>query len=187
MNAAISRRPAGMRGLTLVELLAVVAIVAILLGGAGPSLADLLASMRVTAAANDFLAGLFLARSEAAKRNARVVMCKSADGETCTAADDWDQGWILFHDVDNDASRSPGEPVIWREARAGAGIKVAGNASVAKYVSFDPAGGTKLANGAFQAGAVTVCRRGVANAKGRKIVLNAAGRPRVQTLPIAAC
>jgi type IV fimbrial biogenesis protein FimT len=152
-----------------------------------PSFANMIASLRITAATNSFLAGLLLARSESIKRHTRVVLCKSADGSTCAEAGDWDQGWIVFQDTDDDASRSPSELLIWREPPLDAGIRLSGNSSVASYVSFAPTGGTKLASGAFQAGTLTVCNRRSNGFTGRQIVVNAVGRPRIQKVTVPAC
>jgi type IV fimbrial biogenesis protein FimT len=175
------------RGFTIVELAAVLAIASILLCGAIPSFTAMFASARTTAATNAFVAGLQLTRSEAIKRSTRAVMCKSSDGQTCAIAGEWDQGWIVFQDANDDANRSPSETLIWREPATSASLKVAGNASVANYISFAPMGGTQLASGAFQAGTVTVCTRGAIGGSGRQIVLNAAGRPRVQKTAVAVC
>src|SRR5947209_2461821 len=86
------------RGFTLVELLVVLAIAAILVGYGAPAFSGLLRSTRLTTATNDLFAGMLMARSEAVKRRSRVALCKSSDGQSCTAAGGWEQGWIVFHD-----------------------------------------------------------------------------------------
>ena len=66
-------------GFTLVELVVTMVIAAVLLVVAIPSLEDAVLNTKLRAQSNAFLASLYLARSEAIKRNARVVVCKTAD------------------------------------------------------------------------------------------------------------
>ena len=67
------------KGFSLVELLVVVAILGVLAGLAAPSFTSLIRSNRLTAAANDLLGAVALARSEALKRAQRVVLCTILD------------------------------------------------------------------------------------------------------------
>jgi len=66
-----SRRRAG-RGFTLIEMMTVLAIIAILVTVAAPSFAEMVATQRVRAAASALTESLWLARAEATKRNADV-------------------------------------------------------------------------------------------------------------------
>ena len=91
-------------GFTLIELLVVVALVAILQLLAVPALVSMATSMNLTTAVNSLFSSLILARSEAIKRNSRAVVCKSGNGNTCITTGGWEQGWIVFHDVNNNAS-----------------------------------------------------------------------------------
>jgi type IV fimbrial biogenesis protein FimT len=82
-HAAAARE---LRGFTVVEALTVLAVVAILVSIALPSLANVLASQRLRAAGTDLMSSLLLARSEAIKRNAQVEVAPRAAG-------DWKSGW----------------------------------------------------------------------------------------------
>jgi type IV fimbrial biogenesis protein FimT len=91
-------------GFTLIELVVTVAIAAIVLTIGVPSFQQLIADNRITAQVNQFVTSLNIARSEAVKRNSRVRVCKSSDGATCAASGDWQQGWMVFSDLDNDGT-----------------------------------------------------------------------------------
>lgn len=90
-----SGRRALARGLTMIEMLITVVILAILMAIAIPSFRDASLGSRLAAAANDLLASVQLARSEAIKRNVPVTLCASANGSTCTTSGGWEQGWIV--------------------------------------------------------------------------------------------
>jgi len=82
-------------GMTMTELMITVAVLAILMVVAVPSFKNASLGSRLSAAANDLLASVQLARSEAIKRNVAVTLCASADGATCAASGGWEQGWIV--------------------------------------------------------------------------------------------
>jgi type IV fimbrial biogenesis protein FimT len=188
MNTSIPqpiRRPAP--GFTLVELLVVLAIVAVLLGTAIPSFRGVIRSAKLSSATDSLFSSLLMARSEAAKRHARVVLCKSADGSNCTTRGGWEQGWIVFHDANNNGLRDPGEDVVSRVNAMAGEMRFSGNLNVAKYVSYAPTGETKLASGAFQAGTITLCSASSTSQEARQIVLSSVGRPRVQKARVATC
>ena len=176
-----------MRGVTLTELLAVVAILSVLLTGAATAWHKVGTSMRLSSYSNVFVSQLNLARSESIKRNGRVVMCKSADGAACASSGGWEQGWLVFHDANNNGLRESGETLIRRGEALPAGYRILGNELVARYVSFSPFGGTRLASGAFQAGTITICKRSEGPAEGRQVVINSVGRPRVQRANLNLC
>jgi type IV fimbrial biogenesis protein FimT len=81
------------RGVTLIELLTVIAIAAILAMVAVPSFSRLVASQRLKSAASNLQATLLVARSEGIKRNGSV--CVSTSSNSCTAAGSWSQGWYV--------------------------------------------------------------------------------------------
>ena len=181
-------KPAAMRGLTLVEVMVAVAILATLAGTALNSWRSVGASMKLSAFTNGFVSHFQHARGEAIKRNSRVVMCKSANGTTCATAGGWEQGWVVFHDANNNGRRDDGELIIRRGDALPSGYRLTGNNTVASYLSFSPFGGTRFTSGAFQAGTITVCRTSVETSDARQVVINAVGRPRIQrtTLPMCA-
>lgn len=176
------------QGFTLTALMVMLAVSVILLAVSVPAFNWLLVSNRLTAYADDIFSTLILARSEAIKRNSRVALCKSSnDGQTCAGTGGWDQGWIVFVDLNNDASRAASEPIVRQMPALPNGYALNGNANISNYVSYDSQGMTKLASGAFQAGTFTLCPPApAASGYGRKIVISASGRPRVSKITSCA-
>jgi type IV fimbrial biogenesis protein FimT len=184
-NITFGRRAA--RGFTLIELMIVLAITSILLGTAVPSFLGVIRSMKLTNSANDLFSSLALARSEAAKRHDRVALCKSADGKSCAPAGGWEQGWIVFHDANDNGKRDGDEQIVSRVDPLPKDMRLSGNLNVSKYVSYASTGETKLASGAFQAGTITLCNASGGKEDARQIVLNSVGRPRVQKARVSSC
>ena len=182
MRQSVPGRKAGLlcyqAGYTLVELLMVMALGTILLSIAVPSMTEMLNTQRSNAAGSSFLASLNLARAEAIKRNARVVICKSAAGLSCDLAGGWNQGRIMFHDVNNNAALDADEQLIERHGAMPDSLSLTGNTQVANYVSYSASGSAKLVSGAFQAGTFTFCRMPVSSAEVQQIVLSSTGRAR---------
>lgn len=174
-------------GTSLIEMMTVLALSAVLAGAAVVALQDVGRGMKLSGHTNRLLSELNLARSEAIKRNARVVLCKSGDGVTCNRGGGWEQGWIVFHDANNNASREPHEALIRRSEGGLERYRITGNDTVARYVSFSPFGGSRLTSGAFQAGTITLCRESLERAEGRQLVINAVGRPRIHKVALASC
>lgn len=181
-----SAQPAA-AGFSLIELLLVSAIAAALAAVAVPSFAGFLATQRSSSTVSRFVASLNLARSEAIKRNARAVLCKSADGSTCMSDGAWDQGWMVFHDANNNAQRDPGEDLVLQSSALAAGYRLSGNFHVSRYVSYSANGSAKLLSGAFQAGTFTLCPPGGSGVTPQKIILSGTGRPRVAPGLVADC
>lgn len=187
LHAPRAAPPCLQRGFSLVESLSVMAIVGVFAGVAVPSLQSASGSMRVSSTSNELLADLLLARSEAVKRKTRVVVCKSWDGQTCATAGDWQQGWIVFADLDGNGLRAATEPLLQRQPPGPATLRISGNASLASYVAYVANGSTRLTNGGFQAGTLTVCQSSGRPTPARQIVINATGRPRVQKSVVDSC
>jgi type IV fimbrial biogenesis protein FimT len=93
-NHAFRSSPSRLRGFTLVELMVVIAMVAILLAIAVPSWTQMQARAAVRAAINDLNSSLQFARSEAVRLNSAVTLCPSADGANC-ANIGFESGWIV--------------------------------------------------------------------------------------------
>ncbi|MEM6640261.1 MAG: GspH/FimT family protein [Pseudomonadota bacterium] len=86
-------------GTTLIELIAALAVAALLFGLAAPSLTRTIALNHRIAETNRLLGLVQYARREAIHRHADVVICPSADGLVCSeGVDAWQQGILVFED-----------------------------------------------------------------------------------------
>lgn len=174
-------------GFTLVETLLVVAILTILMSVAAPPLSNAVKSMRLTSAVNNIFYSLVLTRSEAIKRNSRAAMCKSVTGEACVTSGGWEQGWIVFHDVNDNATLDAGESIVHRQAQLDGNLKMRGNSPLANYVSFTPVGTSRYTSGALQAGTITLCNSSPARTEARQVTLHSSGRPRITKTMVDSC
>jgi type IV fimbrial biogenesis protein FimT len=166
------------KGFTLIELMVAVALLAITLAIGVPSFRDTIQANRMATQANEFVAALNFARSEAIKRATRATLCKSSDGSSCVTTGNWDQGWIVFIDSNNNAAADDGTGSILKVYSNLGSSTLSGNTNVANYVSYVSSGFTQLTTGAIQAGTFTLCPD-TSGATGRSIVISATGRPTV--------
>jgi type IV fimbrial biogenesis protein FimT len=91
-------------GLSLVEILVTLSIIAVLVSVAAPNLQSLMEKNKVHAVMDEFANSLYRVRSEAAKRGFHVSLCASNAAQTAcdTTASDFSNGWIIFTDYDAD-------------------------------------------------------------------------------------
>lgn len=174
-------------GFSLIELLLVLIVLVLAQSLAMPVLSDVLNARRLSSSTDAIYDSLILARSEAAKRNSRVVVCKSDSGNVCSANGSWQQGWIVFHDVNHNGILDANEFVVRRESALPTNVRAAGNGPVSTYVAYTPYGKTVLVSGAFQAGTVTVCSQSTSKGTAQQIVINSSGRPRIAKVAISQC
>lgn len=172
-------------GATLLELMAVLAVSAILLTIGIPSFASFASKSRLAGAVNALVSSVHLARSEAIKRNGRAVLCKSASGVACSTSGGWQQGWIVFHDANNNAALDAGEALILTQPALPSGLLVTATGSVSNYISYAPVGAARLISGAWQFGSLTLCQQSTDQGEARKIAISSTGR--LRTVKLAAC
>lgn len=89
----VSARARLAAGFTLPELMAVVAIIAVLSAVAAPSFSQLVSAQRVKGVTSDLFSALTRARSEAIKRNTEISLTPAGVGR-------WQDGWSIPNPAD---------------------------------------------------------------------------------------
>ena len=160
-------------GLTALDLVITLAIIALLLTTAAPALKDYALNQRMQSALARFHASLAMARSEAINRGGRVVVCPSAEIAACAESGDWQHGWMVFLDRNDDREYQPGEPLLTSEPGVG-DLAIRGSRHRTRLRFF--ANGSAPGSNA----SITFCdARGAVAA--RQLTLSASGRIRLKT------
>jgi type IV fimbrial biogenesis protein FimT len=184
-------RPGATRGFTIIEMMMVMAFIVILITLAAPSMRTMILTNQVRSFTGDLLGDLSLARSEASKRSANVIICTSSNQSTCDNTVPWTTGWVVFVDADRNGSRNTAgsaEPILRLKDVANGGtalnpekaVVIISNVAAPKVLTFQSIGtGTS--------GDIVICPRDPASTsaalktvdsgiKGRKITLNILGK-----------
>ena len=104
-------------GFTIVELMVVIAILTIIAGLAAPSFTTLIERWRIRQASEVLKSTLYFARSEAIRRSGGIAIEKLSSGtNNCTSSgdSDWDCGWVVCADANNNGACEANESVLQR-------------------------------------------------------------------------
>jgi type IV fimbrial biogenesis protein FimT len=181
-------------GFTLIELVVTVSLAGILMAVAIPSFIEAIKSNRLTTQANEFMAALNLARSEAIKRGVQVTVQRK--GSTSGA---WEDGWDVFVDSDanetfsddfdanpceTNADGSPSEDCLLKTYPALAGSTLrTGNSTYKNYAAYAASG---LSINSSQVDTFTLCQ-GTDTSLSREIKISSTGRARVSVGTAPSC
>jgi type IV fimbrial biogenesis protein FimT len=182
------------RGFTIPELVITLGIVAIILTTAVPSVNNTIKDNRLATRVNDVITDIHFARSEAAKRDVRVILCRSkypnAGTPQCSTDSQteytWSWGYLIFADDGNAANSvyDAGSDVLLRRGQpAPSGVTLRTSSAWNKNLEFNP-------NGSTNEGGVTaimsLCdNRGKEH--GRQIVVSPSGIPKLYSDNISSC
>lgn len=158
-------------GFTLIELMVTLTVAAILLAIGIPSFQQMIRNQRITAASNDFLAAIFLTRSEAISRGTRVDLVPTGGGT------DWTQGWVVFIDENDNQKPDKGERIIFSHGPVPDGMEIQSNLN-GQYISYTGAGRTRT-NASSQAPQFGSLLFRWDQQQERKIIINFLGRARI--------
>ncbi len=163
--------PGNTSGISLWELLWVMAIAGSVVAWGAPAFNDFLLDARRTTDINAFILAIQLARSEAAKRGRAVILCKTDDRRRCgNNQTRFDAGWMVFVDVDERAPprRSEFDELLYFHEPRSTG-PIGANRRLFAFRPF----GWRSTNGT-----ITFCdRRG--SSRARAVIVSYTGRPRV--------
>ncbi len=162
-------------GFTVLECLVVVSILAILLVQGVPALRDYGLRQRMSAAMHALHSHLALARNDAVRFNVEIVVCPGTRTAGCRSDSHWDEGWLVFEDLDGDHQYQPGERLLATEP--GLEHLAIRGTSGRRYLRFAPNGSAPGSNTS-----ISFCDlRGPAAA--RKLVISNLGRIRRESMP----
>ncbi|MCU0923403.1 MAG: GspH/FimT family pseudopilin [Burkholderiaceae bacterium] len=153
------------RGLTLVELMVGVSILAVVLAIAAPSYRQFGRSTRVVTQASELQGALSYARSESLRRGVRVTICRSADplasSPACSSSGTWASGWLVFVDNvqvgGNAAGVVDGNDSVLRVGEPATGSTVTTTGNLGTWLTYSAQGLVRTDGGPAN-GAFTVCQ-----------------------------
>lgn len=160
-----------MYGLTLVELVLVLAICSILLAFSIPSFSTLTQRVESTASVNQMIGLLHYARSAAINHGSLITLCPTSDFKHCT--NDWNLDLMVFTDLDNDRIVSTGETIL-RIQQPDHTAHWTMRPATKSFFQFDPDG---TVHGTL--GSLLYCHQSDAPELARRIFLNLGGRIRL--------
>lgn len=166
------------QGFSLIELLISMAVLGILLALAAPALQTQVQTWRLRAVTWELLQSFALARHVAIEQQ-KAVLITAKNGQ-------WQQGWSLVIDENNNGIAESHEPTVRHSPRLTDGIRLSGNTPVSKMVRYTANGTTETLGGAFQAGTLTLCYP-TSGLPVRRLILSATGRFRVEIDASGGC
>ncbi len=102
-------------GFTIIELLVTLAVVAVLISIAAPTMRTTIQNNRIVTLTNDLLSDINYARTESLKRGLNTGLCRSSTGTSCDGAGStWQGGRIVFADTNEDMAFTAGTDQILR-------------------------------------------------------------------------
>ena len=179
------------RGFTLPELMITLGVIAIVLSTAVPGISSMLKDNSLANQLNSVVTDLHYARAEAAKRDVRVILCRSASPNATTPSCGgdtkiWESCYIIFADdgnISNSVFYSATDTLLIRGQPATSGVRMRTNWTWNNNLQFNPDGST---NESGSTAVMAVCDdRGIEN--GRTIQVGANGVPRMYADNIATC
>ena len=174
-------------GFTLLELLITIAITAIVVALAAPSFTDVLDDNILLTQTNQFATAINVARSESVKRNSRVVICKRAGTQCSTnTTTNWEDGWIIFADADDDDTVDSGEEISMLDPLR-TGYTLRANNANTNWLAFSANGQASSNTDSTFAGIdFNLCSPDQDTSTARLISMNAVGRTQISK-GVAAC
>jgi type IV fimbrial biogenesis protein FimT len=139
---------------------------------AAPSFKAIIRAQRMATQIYDFDAAIHLARSEAVKRGDPVTVCASAAQTACGPnGTQWEQGWIVFVDKNNNQTVDGGEDILRATPALVSGytLRATSSTTLTSYITINPKGQAS-ATGIF-----ILCEASALNPS-RAVIVSTAGR-----------
>lgn len=159
------------RGFTLIEMMVVLALMAIILGLGIPSFRNLIEKIAVESEAKMIVEGLRTARLTAIEEKTNVVLCASDNGTSCVNA--WDSGFIVYRDSDNSGTLNGTEEVLFSHRFKDSVLVKTGSGQNQSFF-FNNNGWSP-----GSADSLLVCAEASTNRNAYAVIINRAGRLRI--------
>ncbi|MDO9047621.1 MAG: GspH/FimT family pseudopilin [Methylobacter sp.] len=160
------------RGFTLIELIITISIAGILVSIAIPSFSSIIRSTRLTTYANELVASLSLARSEAVKRGVQISIRRKG-----STSQNWDSGWYIFTDLNGDGALDAADTLLKTYPALTSGFTLrTGTAGYQTFAAYLPSGLSLNSSGDTFKLCASSASASASNS--RAITINALGRPR---------
>lgn len=163
------------QGFSLIELMTVLGILGVIMLVAFPSFNDMVHGQRLKTQANDTLAAIVYAKSQALKIRSEVTVCAmktNVDNQCGTNGIEWANGWIVFIDDNSDGVVSNGETIL---KSRGDYKEITATASVTGFVF----NGEGVAD---TSGDINFCYSKANGNKRRRLSMTPAGNPLLSSL-----
>lgn len=154
-------------GFTLVELMAALALMAVIVAFAAPSFASMARRHRVDALKDSFIGSIQLARTEAIRLGEPVILRRMEPCPEATSNGDWRCGWRMFADTNGNQKFDDTEPLL--------------------LTSQTPAGTVLRKAGAVNVGAVAIDRFGQVTQAGTRLEIYPEGNDFSATDGVLIC
>jgi type IV fimbrial biogenesis protein FimT len=128
-------------GLTLVELLISVTVMAVVVAVALPSFQEATRNNLMRNTANDFATALNLARARAVETGLRARVCPTLNNSSCDSSGSYSDGYLVIVDADGDDAFEQPE-IILAGAAMDSVVSLTAPSAFSQYIEFRPTGAT---------------------------------------------
>lgn len=164
MNISAHSEMAGKQaqhGLTIVEILIAVAVISVLFLVSSPFFSYLTSQYHLKNTSKDLMVAVGMAQIEAERRYSTVRICPSSDGMMCRKDGNWNEGWLVFSDGNENHVPDRIE-ILEYFPRPNENVHVQATGAVENIASFNIAG--LISENGSAGGSFKICQTGTDSA-----------------------
>jgi type IV fimbrial biogenesis protein FimT len=145
------------RGLTIVEILIAISVLSVIFLVGTPGVSYLTQQYHLKNTSDDLMAAVSMAQIEAANRYSTVRICPSSEGAVCREDGDWNRGWLVFTDGNNNQVPDRIE-ILEYYSPPNKNVRIQASGAVEETASFNLSG--LISHNGSAVGSFTVCPTG---------------------------